>query len=65
MFESFSFSDSHGDGVGFRFDIEWVLVDDIPMWEDALWEGLSWGEGSKVGSESERFRDGEVGFDSK
>jgi hypothetical protein len=64
LLETLSLSGGHKDGIGLGLGIEGVFfLEGFPMIEDALREGLSGSEGSKMGSETEGISDGEVSFD--
>jgi len=60
--KSFSLSDSKNQLSGLDVS-EGEALDDLPMVEDALGEGLSLGVSSEHASETERFRDRKECFD--
>jgi len=58
--ETLSLSNSFDDFVGLGSDLEWITAHELPMIEDALWEGSSGGGGSEDLGETEGLSDWEV-----
>ena len=52
LFESFSFTCVENDLVGFRSGFERISLQDLPVVEDALREGLSTCVGTQISSET-------------
>jgi hypothetical protein len=62
-FQTLPLSRSEDDLRGLAVGFQRITLEDLPMVEDALREGLARCVGAEIGSETERFIDGQVSFD--
>lgn len=61
--QTLSLTGLHHDFVGLAADLKGITVNDLPVIEDALREGLSGGLGTEISGETERSVYGQVGLD--